>query len=110
MLESRKLHGLPIIIVAGVCLSLMGCAGSKINKANFDKVSIGMPEEDVEAILGKGDEQADLNMPNMGINVPNLGGGGVGRSMKTKTWEDGSKSIIITFKDGKVMGKVTRGF
>ena len=109
MLQPRQLHWLAILLLAGVCLSLPGCGESKINKANFDKVTTGMSEEEVEAILGKGDEQAEINMPNMGINAPNLGGGGVGRGMKVKAWQEGTKSINITFKDGKVMGKIASG-
>jgi hypothetical protein len=109
MLRPTQLHWLAILFLAGIYLSLPGCAASKVNKANFDKVTTGMSEEEVEAILGKGEEQAEINMPNMGINAPNLGGG-VGRGMKTTTWHDGSKSIIITFKDGKVLGKIATGW
>jgi hypothetical protein len=110
MLRSRPLPWLAILFVGGVSLSLPGCGESKINKANFDRVTNGMSEQEVEAILGKGEEQPELNMPNMGINVPNLGGGGgVGRGLKVKTWQDGSKTINITFKDGQVLGKMATG-
>jgi hypothetical protein len=103
-----KLHGLAILLVAGVGLTLVGCGESKINKANFDRISKDMSEEEVDRILGKGEEQAEINMPHMGINVPDLGGG-VGRSMKVKTWQDGSKKIIITFRNDKVVSMVANG-
>jgi hypothetical protein len=87
---------------------LTGCGQGKINQANFDRISNDMSEDEVDRILGKGEEQAEVNMPNMGINVPNLGGG-VGRAMKVKTWQDGSKKIIITFRGDKVVSKVASG-
>jgi hypothetical protein len=109
MIATRVWRWLAVLFVAAVCLSLTSCASSKVNKTNFEKISSGMTEEEVEAILGKGDEQAEINMPNMGINMPNMGGSGIGRAMKVKTWQEGSKSINITFKDGKVLGKIASG-
>ena len=108
MREPGKLHWLAIVVVSGVCLAVIGCGESKINKANFDRISKDMSEEEVDRILGKGEEQAEINMPHMGINVPDLGGGGVGRA-KVKTWQDGSKKIFITFRNDKVVSMAANG-
>ncbi len=109
MLRPGQVHWLATLLLAAICFPLAGCGESKITRANYDKVTNGMMEEDVEAILGKGEEQAEINMQNMGVNLPNFGGSGVGRGMKVKTWQDGSKTINITFKDGKVLGKFASG-
>ncbi len=40
----------PALLLA---LCLTGCTESKITRANFDKIEIGMKQSEVEAILGK---------------------------------------------------------
>ena len=71
-----------------LALGLAGC-GSKITKDNYDKIKVGMTEDEVKDILGE---------PTKAVSggIAGLVGGGV------MTWEDGQKSIVVTFANGKV--------
>ena len=82
------------VLLAFVC----GC-GSKVSKANYDKIEIGMTEAQVEKILGKGTPQADA-----GGAIGNLAG-----SAKIVSWKDGDKGITVTFINGKVTLKAPQG-
>jgi hypothetical protein len=73
--------------------------GGKVTKANYDKVKDGMTISEVERILGKGTEQASSN----------TGGGNLQMSGKVMIWQDGMKSISITFVNDKVMVKAQFG-
>lgn len=97
-----------LLVAALLCLAVAGCGGSKVTKANFEKVNVGMTEAEVDGILGKGEESASvsMDMPGMppGAAVPGMTG-----SAKVKRWKDGSRSIVINFADGKVMMKAANG-
>ncbi|HUS92147.1 MAG TPA: hypothetical protein VM695_09880 [Phycisphaerae bacterium] len=89
-----------MVIVAGLMVSLLaGCGGSKVTKGNFDQIKNGMTVAEVEGVLGKGVEQAGG-----GVSV-----GGVDLSGKSMVWKDGTKKIVVTFANGKVMAKVQEG-
>jgi hypothetical protein len=112
MVAARSLRTVAVLWAVAGCLLVGGCGGSKVNKSNFDKISMGMSEADVEGVLGKGQEQAGaaINMP--AINMPgmgNIGIQGMPTSAKTKTWTDGNRVITIVFLDGKVAGKTQAG-
>src|SRR5690348_13795614 len=108
MREPGKLHWLAVLMVAAVFLSLSGCGENKLNTANYDRITNDMSEDEVVRILGKGEEQGEVDPSRLGVNMPDLGGG-VGRGMKVMTWQDGSKKIIITFRGDKVVSKVANG-
>jgi hypothetical protein len=88
-------------------LSLAGCQ-KKVTAENYDAITIGMRLDEVERILGRGEEQT--------ISGVSIGSGGaVGRSgensQKTYAWhEDPGNEITVTVIDGKVVGKNKRGF
>jgi len=87
-----------LMVLALVCVFVVGC-GSKVSKDNYDKVAVGMSVADVEAILGKGTEDAS-------------GAGSIGKlsgSGKIMTWTDGEKSITVTFLNDKVSVKAQKG-
>ena len=66
-----------------------------------------MTQEQVEAVLGTDKEQSTTSMGTPGVSM-----GGVtvpGMSAKVLTWADGSKTITVTFKDGKVLTKAENG-
>jgi hypothetical protein len=93
----------------GLLLTVLPGCGSKVSKSNYDKVKEGMTETQVEAILGKGKEQAssDVSVPGMsagGVSVP-----GMSASAKVLVWEDGGKIISISFMNGKVVSKAQAG-
>lgn len=94
-------------------LFLVGC-GSTVSKSNYDKIESGMTIEEVENILGKGEEQASssINIPGQSISIPgggNVSTAGMSTSAKAMVWKDGTKVISIMFSDGKVMGKSQLG-
>jgi len=76
-----------------------GAATDKITKENADKVKVDMSEDEVKAILGPPSEAPkELSLP------PVTG--------KSYRWVSGDKSIVVNFKDGKVVppGAVKHGF
>jgi hypothetical protein len=108
-------HRLAVLpLVAGLCLVLAGCGGSKITKDNANKIKPGMSEEEVTDILGPpGEAGGGIKRPE--LEEPGEGGGGGGggssgpKEGKTTVWKDGNKSISVTFVDGKVKAVVTSG-
>jgi hypothetical protein len=87
-----------VAMMALMLTILPGCGG-KVSKSNFDKVQNGMTMAEVEGILGKGTEQAGVAGA-----IGDLAGSG-----KVMTWTDGEKSITVTFVDGKVTAKASKG-
>lgn len=97
---------IPPAIVCVLGIGLGGCE-SKITDANFAKISAGMTQSAVEKVLGKGvDETAE------GISIS--GAGVVGTDNRSKLtvvrYKDGSKSIVVTYKDDKVQDWLKQGF
>jgi hypothetical protein len=92
-----------------ISLLLPACQ-SKVNKANFDKVKEGMTLEEVEKVLGKGSKETGdgSNVAGQfGVAIPSAptsGGGDV------YTWESGTNTIRLTFRDGKLVHKQATGF
>ena len=87
-----------LLVLGLACVMLAGC-GSKVSKDNYDKISTGMTTSEVEAILGKGAEEAAA-----GGALGNLGG-----SAKVMVWKDGDKTITVTFVNDKVSLKAQSG-
>lgn len=104
-----------LALTFGLCLAASGCGG-KLTSANVDKVSVGMSEDDVTAILGAPNDSAEVDLPDLGGMMGGMGAGDMGGLLKTpkkakqSTWRDGSKSVTINFVDGKVTGKAAVGF
>lgn len=85
-----------------------------ISMDSYEKIKEGMTETEVEAILGKGKEQASssVNIPSQSINVPgggNVSVAGMSSSAKVVNWQNGFKIITVMFSDGKVMSKAHIG-
>jgi hypothetical protein len=79
------------LALAGGLLFPVGCAPSKISQENFDKVKIGMTQEEVQQILGPSTESS-------GIELPVFSG-------TMSKWLAGDTTISITFVNGKVIAK-----
>jgi hypothetical protein len=99
-----------MVALAGLCLGVSGC-GSKISKANADKINTGMTETEVSNLLGPPTESNEVALPDIGGM---LGGGAPGMpTMPKKTrqsvWKEGEKAITVMFVDGKVMAKESKG-
>ena len=94
-----------VIIVLVGCAGVAGCAGiadyvgSTVTQANYDKIENGMTLAEVEAILGKGEEQASSN----------FGGGGISMEGKAMVWQNRNEIISVVFLNGEVMSKAQMG-
>ncbi len=80
-----------VIVAALLSLGLAGCAGSKINKENFDKIKLGMTQAEVQAILGPPTEAS-------GIEIPLFEG-------TMSKWVQGDTVITVQFLNAKVVAK-----
>ncbi len=86
----HRLLGL-IILVVLLGHGLPGCSGSKITKENFDKIKLGMTQQEVEGILGPPTEASAIELPVI--------------SGTTSKWARGDVVITVQFLNGKVMAK-----
>lgn len=77
-----------LVLVLLLCLA--GC-GSKITQENFDKVQVGMSQDEVTAILGKPTESSS-------VSFGALSGG-------SWVWKTNGTMITIQFANGKVLAK-----
>ncbi len=95
-----------VALLLTLSLVLFACE-AKITAANYDKIDTGMTMAQVEKILGgKGEDETATG----GTSIT---GAGLADSRKVKDtvirWKDGSKNIVITFRDGKVFVKAKEG-
>ena len=79
------------LLVGLIIVGLVGCAGSKITKENFDKIKLGMTQEEVQGILGPPTEAS-------GIEIPVFSG-------TMSKWARGDTVISVQFVNGKVVAK-----
>jgi hypothetical protein len=79
------------LLVALLIVGLVGCSGSKITKENFDKIKLGMTQEEVQGILGPPTEAS-------GIEIPVFSG-------TMSKWARGNTVISVQFVNGKVVAK-----
>src|SRR2546423_10403689 len=107
MTSSRKL---PVSIACGwvFALVLCGCdsgrGGPVLTKENFEKITVGMTESQVTAVLGKPTESMDLALPDplasLGGKLPE--GVELPKNGKRSVWRDGGRGIPGSFASGKV--------
>jgi len=90
-------------------LLLSGCGGSGISKGNYDRVKEGMSLKEVEAILGRGTEQASSNVSVPGIEVEGFSVSGMSLSGKSMVWQQGTKTISVMIMNDKVFSKAQFG-
>lgn len=95
MVKRLELAGvglLCLIMLAGLLgPGLTGCAPSKVNKDNFDKIRLGMTQEEVQGLLGPPTEAT-------GLEIPVFSG-------TAAKWVQGETIITIQFVNGKVVAK-----
>jgi hypothetical protein len=92
-------------LTAAACaaaLALLVACGGDVSQENYDKVQTGMTRDQVEQILGPGEDQSAS-----GVEISSSGMAGKSREDRTKTflWKDGTKQIIVEFQQDKVIGK-----
>lgn len=85
-----------------ICLCLTGCGSGKITKENANKISTGMTEKEVIAVLGE-------PTVNQQTTMPKVGGMEIGGSMRQCVWKSGNRTITVQFMGGKVVSKMTTG-
>lgn len=88
--ERKIAFFLALTMIAGM-LVLSGCTESKINKDNFDKIKLGMSQEEVQRLLGPPTEAT-------GLEIPVFSG-------TTAKWVRGDTTITIQFINDKVVAK-----
>lgn len=94
-------------ICFGAALVLGGC--DEVTEENYAKLHNDMTLQQVEHILGSGDEETSGGY---GISSGGLMTGNTGEhdSVKTYSWKSGSKQIIVDFKGGKAVNVRKLGF
>ncbi len=98
------------VIVACVAAVALTACGGNINQANYDKIKAGMSVSDVEAILGKGSEEASSALDTSGMPGGMPGMPNMKTSMKVMAWKSGNNVITASFMNGKLMTKGKAGF
>lgn len=78
-----------LVVILGA--GLAGCAPAKVTKDNFDKIKLGMTQEEVQQILGPPTEAT-------GLEIPVFSG-------TMAKWVYGDATISIQFINGKVVAK-----
>jgi hypothetical protein len=96
-----------------LCVVVAGCGAgagrkSRVTKENFDKIKVGMSQDDVVDLLGKGQPVGDGGGAAAAVGVDISGGQGPS-NREEYTWTDGDKSINVTFRKEKVVGKTEKG-
>ena len=90
-----KIYRTPLfcrVLLAGLLIvGLIGCAGSKITKENFDQIKLGMTQEEVQRILGPPTAAS-------GLEIPVFSG-------TMSKWARGDTVISVQFVNGKVVAK-----
>ncbi len=77
------------VLMAAVCLLLVGCGGSKVTADNYKKISNDMTEAQVKDILGAPSETKEAG------------------PSKVSVWKSGNDTVSVTFIDGKVKMKIS---
>ena len=96
-----------IAFLALLCVLVAGCAGgrkSRVTKENFDKIKNDMSQDDVEDVLGKGTPVGDGSGAAAAVGV-DINAGARPSSVEEYVWQDGDKSINVSFRKDKVVGK-----
>jgi len=106
--QNNRKSKMCLVALFGLLL-LAGCGGSGISKVNYDRVKEGMTLQEVEAILGKGMEQASSNISVPGIAVEGFSVSGMSMSGKSLVWQKGTKTISVMIMNEKVISKAQFG-
>jgi hypothetical protein len=102
MFQTFRKTTIALIATVTLSFSLVGCIGSKVNIANYDKIETGitgLKVEKVKEFLGEPTEQQSGS----------VGIGGLGVSGRTMIWKDGDKSITVIFINDQAMTKTQNG-
>lgn len=102
-----------VAAIGVVLITLVGCGDSRVNKANFDKINIGMTLKEVQDLLGPGTKQSEGDGSGVGTQFGvdvTMGGQSSTRRGEVYEWESGARKIIIYLDmAGKVANKQAKG-
>ena len=97
-----------LLMVLAATILMTACSSGGVDEETFDQITVGMSQSKVEELLGAGEEQTSGGH---GISAGGvLSGSKQPTNEKTFLWKDGSKQIIVEFKDGAVSSKRKLGF
>ena len=103
LLDKRTLLRTAFLVV--LSLLVVGCGGNaNLTKANYDKLKEGMPQQEVEAILGKGRMMTNAEVKQQS--------GTAAKGVNMFKWGDDNKYIMVEFtfdNDPKLMNKWEKG-
>ena len=106
----RNTRAVSVCLLAALTFTFaVACSKSRLSKENYDKIATGMSPADVEAIMGKGTEQASSSVAIPEVKVAGVAVGGGNTSSKVLTWQEGRKVVSVTFVNDKVMTKTQFG-
>jgi hypothetical protein len=108
-----------LVALAALTLLVAGC-GKGISKGNYEKIKPGMSLQDVEKLLGKGEEVAAIDvakLPGMDAfkapdpNAPTMPGVPPIDFSKSKfvKWGDDQKFIVVMCQGDQVLMKQSKG-
>lgn len=98
-----------LMLLVSLCLALTGCGASKLTKQNLAQIKNDMTLQQVEAILGSGSKQGG-DASNVGAQFGvDIGASAPPPSTVDYLWERGTKSITVTFRNGKVVASKSSG-
>jgi hypothetical protein len=105
MLFAPPSHRATLLFLVLFCVLIPGCK-DKLTQENMDKIKLGMSEDEVVAMLGKGrtassvsDVSSDLpgSLSGQVQNLLNSGG-------ECRKWSSGRTILVVRFDNGKVAG------
>ena len=106
MIVRRAKDSLAGLVLAAVLACAGGCE-KKVTQENFERIAEGMSQREVEKILGKGEKEEGA--VGTGFDRSGFSTESKPPPMSVYHWKEGSKEIVITLKDGKVLTKVGAG-
>jgi hypothetical protein len=84
--------------------------GPRVSLANADRITPGMSESAVEAILGTPSKVETAEVPDPASLLKAMAGGKPAmKKAVVRTWQEGERRITVTFLDGKALGRTTEG-
>jgi hypothetical protein len=89
-------RALPTVVFAGALVILLsGCMGSQVTRANYDKITTGMKQSEVENLLGSGQKKDSAG----------AAFGPIGMSSEVMNWQNGNRTITVVFVNDLVVVK-----
>jgi hypothetical protein len=99
--------GVPLAVVAAVvAMFFLTGENPNVTHANFQRIHIGMPQDEVERILGKGAEITLGESEQYSASTYSYIGK-LPEHNRILLWKRGMRSIVLYLQDGKVTGMRT---